>query len=183
MKKYKIKDGFKCDRQSKYDFTASTVNYLESIYPNKEITLVFKELDEDGNLVNFGSKNVSKTSSTDLVMFFNDIKYVIELKERWGKYHSTYYNDWMLNIDKVEALTESDGIPLYVNLYPDEKVRIWNLNKITDFQTITKDIHKTTVVESEIKRQDRYVVWNKNSKLIKRIKGKKSNGIYKKGVN
>ena len=181
---YKVKNGFSCDRQSKYDFTASTVTYIKDKFIDRKAYVVFKELDADGNLVNFDSDDVSQVSRTDLIMFYNDVKYVIELKERWGKYTSDYYgkeNDaegWMLNIDKVDELNKIDAIPLYVNLYPDGVVRIWNLDKISDFQTITKNIHKTTVVDSEVRKQDRYEVWNKDSKTIKRVKGEKSNGVW-----
>ena len=181
---FKVKGGFSCDRQSKYDYTASTVNYFSKMYSNKDVTLVFKEFDDNGNMVEFDSPDASKTSRTDLIMFFNDYCYVIELKERWGKYTSDYYGKdednegWMLNIDKVDELKKVNAIPLYVNLYPDGVIRQWNLNKIKEYQTITKDIHKTTVKESEIKRQDRYEVWNRDSKTFKRVKGSPSNGIW-----
>lgn len=183
MKKYKIKDGFKCDRQSKYDFTASTVNYLESIYPNKEITLVFKELDEDGNLVDFDSDNVSTTSKTDLVMFFNDVKYVIELKERWGKYTSDYYGEdskkgWILETNKKNELLNKQGIPLYVNLYTNDKIRFWNLNKVDLTNTIKKITPKYTVEESGEIEKEVFELWNIDSTLIERKKGVPSNGIW-----
>lgn len=181
---YKVKDGFCCDRQSKYDFTASTVTYIKDKFTDRKAYVVFKELDADGNLVAFDSNDSFDKSRTDLVMFYNDTKYVIELKERWGKYTSDYYgkeNDaegWMLNIDKVIELNKIDAIPLYVNLYPDGVVRVWNLDKISDYQKITKNIHKTTVADSEVINQNRYAVWNKDSVTIPRITGSKSNGIW-----
>lgn len=182
---YKVNGGFSCDRQSKYDYTASTVSYIGELYKNQDVTIVFKEFDSEGNLVEFDSPDSSKTSRSDLVMYFNDICYVIELKERWKQYHSNYYGKdednegWMLNIEKYKELKNADGIPLYINLYPDNVIRIWNLNKIDDYQTITKNIHKTTVLNSDIKRQDRYQVWNRDSIEIPRIKGNPSNGIWK----
>lgn len=181
---YKVKDGFCCDRQSKYDFTASTVTYIKDKFTDRKAYVVFKEMDADGNLVAFDSDESYDKSRTDLIMFYNDTKYVIELKERWGKYTSDYYGKeddaegWMLNIDKVEELNKIDAIPLYVNLYPDGVIRVWNLDKISDFQTINKNIHKTTVADSEVINQNRYEVWNKDSKVIKRVKGEKSNGIW-----
>ena len=181
---YKVKGGFSCDRQSKYDYTASTVNYIQNAYSGQDITLIFKEFDNEGNMVDFDSADSSRTSRTDLIMYFNDYCYVIELKERWGKYISDYYGKdgdnegWMLNIDKVDELKKINAIPLYVNLYPDGVIRQWNLNKIKEYTTITKNIHKTTVIESEVKKQDRYEVWNKDSKVFKRIKGKPSNGVW-----
>ena len=131
---YKVKDGFSCDRQSKYDFTASTVNYIAEKYNNAVI--VFKEFDKNGLLVDFDSPDSHQQSRTDLVMFINDYCYVVELKERWGKYTSNFYGKdedeegWMLNKDKVTELKRLSAIPLYVNLYPDGVVRIWNLDKI-----------------------------------------------------
>lgn len=185
---YKVNGGFSCDRQSKYDFTASTVSYLSSKYEDKEIELKFKELDENGVEVDFDNCNSYDKSRVDLIMYFNGKKYVIELKERWGKYTSSFYGKeddvegWMLNIDKVQELNKLDGTPLYVNLYMDGKIRIWNLNKIDDYQTITKFIHKTTVLDSEIKKQDRFQVWNKDSILLDRITGEPSKGVWHKGA-
>lgn len=184
---FKVKDGFSCDRQSKYDFTASTVSYIDKMYNN--VSVVFKEFDKNGLLVEFDSPASHQQSRTDLVMYINDYCYVVELKERWGKYTSNFYGKdedeegWMLNIDKVTELKRLAAIPLYVNLYPDNKVRIWNLNNIENYNTITKPIHKTTVIESEIKQQDRYEVWNKDSKIFDRVKGNKSNGVWRKGAN
>lgn len=182
---YKVKDGFNCDRQSKYDFTASTVNYISELYHGKDITIVFKEIDGDGNLVEFDSVDSSSTSRTDLIMFFNDIGYNIELKERWGKYHSNYYGKegdkegWFVNIEKYDVLMKDKKyIPIFANLYPDGVVRLWNLNKIHGFNTLTKNIAKINVIESEIIPQQRYDVYNKDGKVFKRVKGYPSNGIW-----
>ena len=184
-KKFKVNGGFECDKQSKYDFTASTINYLQEKYYDKDMTVVFKELDKYGNIVEFNSPYANPQSRTDLIMFFNGVAYSIELKERWGRYTSNYYGEegckegWMLNIDKEEELKKNKNyIPLYVNLYPDNVVRTWNLNNIKHYSTITKDICKTTVVESEKKTQNRYELWNKDGKSFKRIIGKPSNGIW-----
>lgn len=185
---FNYKNAFQCDRQSKYDFSVSMSNYLFN--EKGDVTVVFKEYDKQGNLVDFDSNDVDDKSRTDLVMFYStptstdDIRYNIELKERWGKYTSDYYGKdddnegWMLNIDKVNELKKLDGIPLYINLYPDNKIRVWNLDKISDFNTITKNIHKTTVIPSDVKQQDRYEVWNRDSILIDRVKGYKNNGFF-----
>lgn len=183
-KQYRVKGGFNCDRPSKYSFTASTVNYLSSTVKDKDITVVFKEFDDNGNLVEFDSPDASTTSRSDLVMFYNDVPYIVELKERWGRYTSTAYGEegsegWMLNVDKQIELTKQNwAIPLYVNLFPDGVIRAWNLNRIGDYTTVTKGIHKTTVMESERITQTRYEVWNKDSKTYKRIEGEPSNGIW-----
>ena len=186
MANYKVKGGYSCDRQSKYDFTASTVSYLCAAYGEKVKSIIFKEFDKYNNLVEFDSKYASTTSCSDLVMYYNGKPYIIELKERWGIYTSNFYGKeddeegWMLNIPKKEELLGQNwAIPLYVNLYPDNVIILWNLNKIEEYNTINKVIDEKTVEESEKKPQDRYEVWNKDSKVIQRIKGQPSNGIWK----
>lgn len=186
MANFKVKDGYNCDRQSKYDFTASTVSYLCAAYGDKVKSVIFKEFDDHNNLVEFDSKYSSTTSRSDLVMFYNNKPYIIELKERWGKYTSDYYGKegdkegWMLNIPKKEELlSQKWAIPLYVNLYPDGVVRLWNLNKINNYNTINHNIANSTVEDKGRREQDRYEVWNKDSKAIQRVKGQPSNGIWK----
>ena len=175
---------FNCDRQSKYDFTASTNTYLFEEMGDNLISIEYYEYDKQGNLVEFDSENVDSQSRTDLAFFVNGKRVNTELKERWSEYHSNYYGKdddkegWMLNIDKVEQLTSKEGIPLYVNLFEDGYIRFWNLNKIPEFTTITKNIAKTTVIQSEKILQDRYQLWNRDSKLIPRIKGYPSNGKW-----
>lgn len=181
---FKVKGGFSCDRQSKYDFTASTINRLIQTMGDELKRVEFYEYDNNGNLVEFDSDKVNDQCRTDLTYFVNGVRVDAELKERWGKYHSNYYGKegdkegWMLEIDKKEQVLNKDGIAQYVNLYPDGVIRIWNLRKIENFNTINKDRHRTTVKESEIINKDSYEVWNKDSKVIPRIKGEKSNGIW-----
>lgn len=185
--KYKVKGGFSCDRQSKYDYTASTVNYIKNKMTGRTVVVIFKEIDKDGNEVEFDSVYSDEQSRNDLIMYYNGTRYVIELKERLNpKYHSEYYGKegdkegWMLNIEKYHYLKNyKNAIPLYGNLFLDGWVRIWNLDKIdNNFNIITKPINKYTVKDSEIINQDRYEVWNKDAITIKRVKGEKSNGIW-----
>jgi hypothetical protein len=183
MAKYLVEGGYECDRQSKYDFTASTVSYLIENFNPKSI--IFKEFDENGNEVDFDSPLSSTVSHTDLVMYYNGHPYLIELKERWGKYISTYYGKdgddegWFLNIPKKEELTNQQwATPLYVNLYPDGIVRLWNLRKIDHYNTLNKVIDNSTVEDKGKKEQNRYDVWNRDSIAINRIKGQPSNGIF-----
>lgn len=184
---FKVKGGFSCDRQSKYDFTASTVNYIREKYKGKDIELIFTEFDKYGNIIDFDSNQSYEKSPSDLLMFFNGIAYRIELKERW-KYDSNYYgnenNGWILEPKKYHTLKTLEGIPLYVNLYNDGKIRIWNLDKIDSFQTFKVDAAEKTVEDSEVITKKEYAVFNKDSKILDRIKGTKSNGIWKsKGLN
>jgi hypothetical protein len=182
---YKVKGGYECDRQSKYDFTASTVSYLCETYGEKVKSIIFKEFDVHGNLIEFDSIYSDSKSRSDLVMFYNNTPYLIELKERWGGYHSNWCGKegdkegWFLNIPKKEQLLNQNwAIPLFVNLYPDNVVRLWNLRKINDYHTLTKIIGNSNVEDKGERMQDRYDVWNKDSTCIKRITGQPSNGIF-----
>lgn len=180
---------FECDRQSKYDFTASTISYFADKYAGKDVSIRFMEWSTDhSTLVPFDSEESDSCSRTDLCMEFTSgvtsTFYNIELKERWGKYVSDYYGEegkegWMLNIEKDSVLKHSDKIPIYVNLYPDGVIRWWNLNKVNTYGHITKPIHKYTVKESEVLMQDRYTLMNEQGIVIPRIKGKPSDGCWK----
>lgn len=180
---------FNCDRQSKFDYTASTINFLLIAMGSKLKTVEFYEYDKDGNLVEFNSDKVDDKSRTDIVIIINKSSRVnAELKERWQpKYnHLTYGKEgdkegWMLNIDKAEELLKKEGLPLYVNLFQDGWIRSWDLSKIPDFKdtTMTKNIAKTTVIKSEKISQSRYQVWNKDCKLYERIKGYPSDGKWR----
>lgn len=176
---------FTGDRQSKYDFTASTVNYISSISNGEDVTVVFKEFDKDGNLVEFDSENSSITSRMDLVMFYNDVPYLVELKERKGRYTSDSYGvegkeGWFVNVEKQAEFAKNQwAIPLFVNLFPDGKVIVWNLNRIKEFPSIVKGICKYNDIPSDRYLQKRVQVWNKDGVMFERVKGKPSNGIFK----
>lgn len=182
---------FECDRQSKYDFVASVTNYFDDKYGDSDVSCRFYEYSTDKtSLVEFDSEDSDSTSRTDLCMEFTSgvvsTFYNIELKERLGKYADDYYGEegkegWFLNIEKESVLRHCDKIPIYVNLYPNGKIRIWNLNKVKreDYGKETKPIHKYTVKESEILMQDRYTLMNKQGITIPRIKGEKSDGKWR----
>lgn len=167
---------FECDIQSKYDFSASTVTYLSNKFPNADVR--FYGVDSNGNMVDWDSASV--TSHLDIYMLINNVRYACELKERWGKYHSTYYGEpdnegWIYNIEKdnfLKQAAENGDIPLYVNLYPDDKIRIWNINKITDADLgrVEKYIHKYTVKDSPRLLQKRYTLMNDTGIIIDRIR-------------
>ncbi|MEE1226331.1 MAG: hypothetical protein UHM08_04410 [Bacteroidales bacterium] len=185
MAKYLVEGGYECDRQSKYDFTASTVNYLCEVYGEKVKSIIFKEFDVHGNQVEFDSIYSDSESRSDLVMYYNNIPYLIELKERWGGYHSNWCGKegdeegWFLNIPKKEQLLNQNwAIPLYVNLYPDNVVRLWNLRQINDYPEHNHTIGIKTVEDKGRKMQKRNGLWNKDSKVIQRIKGQPSNGVF-----
>ena len=174
---------FGCDRPSKNDFTASTYDYLTKTHP-EWTGITYYEADDDGDLVPFGDWRASTTARTDVYMHLSstkrDIMYACELKERLGKYISTYYGEpggegWILNIEKddsLEAERLKGYVPLYVNLYPDNKITIWRIDNVDRTDIITKDIRKVNI-DPNSKRisQQRLQVWNKDGKTIERIRG------------
>ena len=85
-----------------------------------------------------------------------------------------------MNIDKDSILREySDRgfCPLYINLYPNGKTRIWNLwkvNKIIDIETTrTSALIKKQNINPDSERvlQNRYQLWNNWGVTINTIKG------------
>lgn len=143
---------FECDRLAKNDFTASTVQYLERTGHRAPVS--FYEENTYGTLVPFGSPDASPYAHIDVYMQYGKAWYAIELKERTG-YNSdnpkimeegSYYN-----YKKDEVLKESmkkGFIPLFVDLYPDGVIRVWNVGSIdiselavetTSFRTYTVD--------------------------------------------
>lgn len=174
---------FNCDRQAKNDFTASTYDYLTKTFP-EWTGITYYEADDDGDLVPYGDWRASTTARTDVYMELSstmrDIMYACELKERWGRYTSTYYGEeggegWILNIEKDDSLEEERNkgyIPLYVNLYPDNKLTIWRIDNVDRNDVITKEIRKINI-DPNSKRipQQRLQLWNRDGKMIERIRG------------
>lgn len=184
------KDKFECDRQAKYDFTASTVSYIAEKYSGQTVSVEFYEFNSKNQFIEFDSKSAYDKSRLDIGMKFTKSGiphyYVFELKERWGEYVSYKYGEedkegWMYNQPKDSVLKKAKGygmIPCYVNLYPDEVVRCWNIGKIKEFGHITKTYNKYNVVESEVMKQDRLTLMNDQGVAFKRIRGEKSDGRW-----
>lgn len=175
---------FTIDRESKNDYTASTVAYLNENYPN--ITgITFYEPDEDGDLVPYGDWRASTTAHIDIVADLSwdggNVTYSAEIKERWGNYTSDFYGKdgqnkgWVYNIEKdgwLEKECSLGRIPIYVNLYPDGVIRVWNINKIDKSHHTTLPIKKIhTDPDSPRVEQERIELWNRDGKTYKRIKG------------
>lgn len=174
---------FNCDRPAKNDFTASTYDYLTKHFP-QYTGISYYEADDDGDLVPYGDWRASSTAHTDLYMELSStartIMYAIELKERWGRYISTYYGEegqegWVYNYEKDGWLmdeAEKGCIPLFCNEYPDNKMTIWNILKVDKSHSIQKSIKKVNIdPNSERRVQDRIQLWNKDGITIERIRG------------
>jgi hypothetical protein len=173
---------FNCDRPAKCDFTASTTDYVTVYYP-QFTGITYYEADDDGDLVPFGDLRASSTAHIDVYMELSsdstDITYAIELKERWGKYTSTYYGEeggegWVYNIEKDDwLLKEKDNgrIPLFANLYPDDKITIWRIDNVDRTDIIEKPIKRVNIdPDSQRVTQKRLQLWNKDGKTIRRIR-------------
>lgn len=171
---------FECDWQSKCDFTASTLAYWTSKYPDDELT--FYSSDIDGNPVHFNSGNPQSHLDIFIVVEHKgkELRYACELKERSYKYPSDYYGEegkegWMYNVEKDGFLKKSEKkgwIPLYVNLYPDKKIRVWNISKIDSYGEVDKKIKRIEIYDfSERVKQHRLTLMNNQGKTYARIKG------------
>ena len=173
---------FNCDRQAKCDWTASTAQYLEEHWKGD---YKFFESDRNGNLVPFGDKSAYEQSHMDVYLTiysaYTPVRtYAVELKERLGRYISTYYGEegqegWMYNIPKdnyFKAEIKAGRIPLFSNLYPDSAITIWNISKIApeNIGRTTKNIKKVNIdPDSQKIPQDRLLLMNKDGITIRRI--------------
>ena len=168
---------FNCDRQAKNDFTASTTAYdIEEGFPG---FLEFFEYSVSGELVPYGSDNVSTTSRYDLYMDFKTSAwtkgYIIELKERNHKsdrYATAFINEekWPDFLPYIEK-----GIkPLWAELYTDGLIRIWDLSEVdfTKLKLSKRYIKQTHIDPNSPKvlqlRREIPMEWGK---IIRRIKG------------
>ena len=179
-------EGFEIDWQSKCDFTASTYAFVSTKSNYSAVT--YFEQDEAGNLIPFGDDRSNTQSHTDITLLYcttnggcNEI--FNELKERYGEYtHNSYY---------VTATTEGEIMEPYkveifkpmikqgkqvrwCVLYPDGKIRIWNLNKLDIDSLPRKNIrkHKYSIDQSsEYIIENEYLLPADKSIIIDRIKG------------
>lgn len=177
--------GFTCDETSKKEFINATTKYWEENAPQFSLQWYGVNNNEgttDFTLVQLGKE--SDESRLDLGMTASyegiTITYIFELKER--NYTSEEYGakpngeGWFFNIEKSDVLKKAASkgfVPIYVNLYPDDIIRIWNINKVTRerngvFETITKPINKYYVKESEKILQNRYHLMNNEGVTYKR---------------
>lgn len=150
--------GFDCDRQAKYDFTASTAQYWSNT--TDPSLLGFYEMTSAGTLVPFGSEEADEKSHMDLYIHYsamtdNDLydvlKYAVELKERTYNSNTGFLisKGSFINPKKIESIKQETGVThLWAELYPDDVIRIWNLSKI--------DLDSIRFVPSRIKRYDIY---------------------------
>lgn len=101
-----------------------------------------------------------------------EIPYVGEIKEREypladPKNKITY---WMLELKKLNDLkNEKNHIPLYINFFPNNRILVWNLNKI-DFSKLEikrKELKKTTLEDTGKKIKIYYDLPSDKATLIR----------------
>lgn len=179
-------EGFEIDWQSKCDFTAST--YAISSTMNNFSSIDYYETNADSELVPFGSDSAFTQSRTDITIVYRtdyggEAVIYNELKERSEKYpHNSYYvtastEGEIMEPDKVKhfrpLLKEGKQVRWCV-LYPDNKIRIWNLNKL-DIDTLPrKPIRKhryTVIPDSPYVVENEYLLPASESIIIDRING------------
>ena len=193
-------DWDKADRDSKNDYTASTYSYFSTSCPQiTEVT--YYEKDRYGNLVPYGSPLAFSSSYLDVYIklkFKNGkVAWIAsELKERhynrlkfkkygikeW--YNSDTYGDrntgkkegWMLENGKdyhLDGAVEKGYNPWYVNLYPDNKIRIWDMRTADKSNKITNTTQEITIdPDSGYVTRERIELWNDDAIMtIPRLKG------------
>lgn len=129
---------FDCDRPAKNDFTASTIAFCKTL--NSFSAAVFYETDKYQNLVPYGDPRAKIEAHYDIWMDYITSawtqRYVFELKERG--HNSNSFSTAFINEEKWPAfipLRESGIIPMWVELYEDGLIRIWNLKDV-DFTSL-----------------------------------------------
>ena len=185
---FKVKDGFKSDKPSKEQFIEATTAFWNEKAPYLKLEWygVDSIKDAHNNVIDFkivplGSE--SDKANLDLAMKVTSLItgmvywYVIELKERFGKYTSKRYGEagcegWIVEPEKYNVLTiaMSKGyIPVYGNLYPDDVIRIWRIDKLLKIDAGYKFTPKHSVVVDSPK-EDRYklFVYNNDSQSYRR---------------
>lgn len=179
---------FNCDRKAKDDWTASTASYLDNKWCSNASDYGYKffESTTTGELVPYGDPTADIHSHMDLYLTLYKgltpvLTYAIELKERWGRYVSTLYGEegddegWMYNEEKGEYFEreiELGRIPVFSNLYPDNKITIWNLLRIPEenIHHMVKPIKKINIdPNSKKEEQARNGLMNKDGMMIDRI--------------
>lgn len=160
------KSRFDCDRQSKYDFVSSTTEYVRT--QGYEGKLDFYELDNEWNLIPFGSSSVSTTAIFDAVILTDNNTYVVELKDRWN--YSSTLDPAILEPYKYKnlLLAKKYGfIPLYAFLYNDGKIRIWKIEEGYEMTDI--DASRYTVYDGPKIKKPEYILWNSGATMIPRL--------------
>lgn len=124
-------------------------------------TLTIDEHIEDSGYIDI---YITATTATK-----NSITYAIEAKDR-NMPHTKYAEDGYILEDwkkkKLEEASKQGYRPLYINTFSDNKMIVWNLNKI-DFskcgETGLKTFHKTTVLKSNDDLYSKNKITLKNS--------------------
>lgn len=168
---------FNCDRQAKNDFTASTTAYLAE--QGNPYRFDYYEQSVSGDLVPYGDADASTTSHIDIYMDYITSaytkRYAVEIKERI-KYTSSAFTQWYYNIPKdrwLQSAKDAGYIPLFVNLYPDGVIDIWNLTKVDTDGVVVVPLKKVEInPDSPRVEQERLLLPSDKAKRIRRVKGK-----------
>ena len=153
---------FSCDWETKQEF----VSLIKVLFKDFNLTI---DIPYDP----YSPVDVYFTAYTDT----RTVTYACELKERWD-YDSTSYGadgqqGWVIEDWKKEVLEEkkAEGYnPIYVNLYKDGIIRIWNLNDVKDFGTTgVKNWRRHTVDdEGGTYRKSKLTLFNRDAKEYER---------------
>lgn len=177
--------GFACDRQAKADVTASTLNFFVKRFGIPQKNIKFYEYDCYGIPVPFGDPRGDIHSRSDILMVISfwgyELKFPIEIKERsfdhMCHFTTAVTEGAILEVNKkeeAERIMKEVGFPyLWIELYTDGKLRLWNLAKINlDSLPLTpKTKNRYTVYDSDKVTQDVYLLPADKSIIIDRIEG------------
>lgn len=128
-----MNSGFTGDRQAKNDFTASTIQFLERTGYLAPTT--FYEQNTYGDLIPYGDDDADPRARIDIYMRYGNTYYAIEIKERQYPSDTDFFivSGCYYNYEKEEVLKtyqKAGFIPLWVELYPDGIIRLWNVSNI-----------------------------------------------------
>ena len=175
---------FDCDRQAKRDFTASTVSYWKE--KGKDTSrLAFWEKTKAGTLVPFDSPDADRESRLDVYICYSAVTdgrldavlwWSAELKERSYPSTANFFitGGSYLNTEKIEAMKEEpDYAHIWVELYSDGKIRLWNLTHIDigELPEVWSGIKRYTVKNGPRIRQKRRLLPISKAIEIKRERG------------
>lgn len=156
---------FRCDTKSKDDF----VRLLNRIFKN----IIIDVPEEETSRIDIYASAITEDRISKT--------YAFELKERWGDYTSDRYGKdgdkegWVYEVGKNTALSqaaEQGYTPMYVNLYPDGVIRVWDMSKYPEEEMVIgeeRTYRKHTVDDNGgTYRERKIMLWNRYAKDFER---------------
>lgn len=115
--------GFRCDESTKAEFSS----FIKAVFSACTCLVIDTPMDEQSPM------DLYLTAKTD----YSAYTYAFELKERDGRYPSDRYGiagkgGWIVEDHKIQNFKEAEAQgynACYVNFYPDNVIRIWNISK------------------------------------------------------